>query len=906
MTVPSNTMPRLHRCRNRNSTATIRTETLLPRTLQRFSDAGIAVCVLAVPLTMAGIREYGIALFMLCSFVIGITWAAQQLLSPTSNTPIAAAAAIASLSIGLVWLQIQPLSAQLLADLSPFNSKYLTLEAETQGQLLEPGGWNQISMTPEATRSGLVLLIAYVIFFLTLTQRLRTQKDVDRLIKLVGVSATVMATIGIAQLLIGDDKFLWIIDHPSRTAAWPAKGTFTNQNHFAHFLALGIGPLVWWWKSLESSNQPNTPKTPLQSPSRQSSNDSQRPATRRQHSTGRSNTLQTDSSGWRLTIGSCTAALALGTICSMSRGGIAAFMVASAVAMIVLGTSWKSALQLLGPLTLFIVASVLAFGTEELTSRWNQLTQSQSVDDLSHGRWALWTALSHAIMEFWPAGSGVGSHADVYPIWMSEQFDVRFSHAESGYLQVLLETGLPGFALLISGIVLCGWWCLSGWIQGNGLQRRRIIALSAGLLASILHSTVDFVWYIPGCMILTLVIIACVCRSSQLTRPATAKEHPRSTRYATVFAGILLVSILPVGQLFADTIQRDLKSLPYWQSYHKDMRTIAKGPIPEKVDLLNQQLDTMIGNLEQCTIADPFHHHACSALSPLYLQRFEQRSMASNNQMTLQDVRDTVRQANFATGEELHDWLTRALGENLKDLYRAVHTARHALRERPLRSEAYIVLSETAFLTGLSPTEIKAVINQAVRLRPYDPNLLYAAGLLADESGDSESAWQMWRHAAALDSVITQQLVHRFVDRIPANQLLNQLKPVRQMYWTLYVAYGQAERPEAQKEIAVHFADGNREALLNEESGIASDWKKYARLLIAASDNVNAISCLRRTVKIQPEDLSTRRLLAETLIAEKRFEEAHSQLSKLHKQLPDNKRIINLLADTESQLAHAN
>ena len=180
MTVPTTTMPGLHRCRNRNSTATIGTETLLPRTLQRFSDAGIAVCVLAVPLTMAGIREYGIALFMLCSFVIGITWAAQQLLSPTSNTPIAAAAAIASLSIGLVWLQIQPLSAQLLADLSPFNSKYLTLEAETQGQLLESGGWNQISMTPEATRSGLVLLIAYVIFFLTLTQRLRTQKDVDR------------------------------------------------------------------------------------------------------------------------------------------------------------------------------------------------------------------------------------------------------------------------------------------------------------------------------------------------------------------------------------------------------------------------------------------------------------------------------------------------------------------------------------------------------------------------------------------------------------------------------------------------------------------------------------------------------------------------------------------------------
>ena len=857
MTVGTATMSGFDRRRSRNSTATIGTESLLILTLQRISDAGIAVCVLAVPLTMAGIREYGLALFMLCSFVIGITWAAQQLLSPTSNTPLAAAAAIAILSIGLVWLQIQPLSTQLLADLSPFNSKYLTLGRETQGHIPEPGGWNQISMTPEATRSGLVLLIAYVIFFLTLTQRLRTQQDVDRLIKLVGISATVMATIGIAQLLIGDDKFLWIIEHPSRTAAWPAKGTFTNQNHFAHFLALGIGPLVWWWQSLTSSNQPVTPKPTSRSRSGRSSQDSQWSTTRRQFSTVRSNTLQTDSSGWRLTIGSCAAVLALGTICSMSRGGIAAFMIASAVSMMVLGTNWKSALQLLGPLAIFIVASVLAFGTEELTSRWNQLIQTQSVDDLSHGRWALWTALSHAITEFWPAGSGVGSHADVYPIWMSEQFTVRFSHAESGYLQVLLETGLPGFALLLSSIGLCGWWCLRGWIQGNRPQRRRIIALSAGLLASILHSIVDFVWYIPGCMILTLVIIACVCRSSQLTRPAPAKDHPRSTRYATVFAGILLVSILPVGALFANTIQSDLKSLPYWQSYHKDMRTIAKGPSEEKVDSLNEQLDTMIGNLEQCTIADPFHHHACSALAPLYLQRFEQRSEASDNQMTLQDVRDTVRHADFETREELHEWLTRALGENIKDLYRAVHTARQALRERPLRSEAYLVLSETSFLTGMAPTEIQAVINQAVRLRPHDPNVLYAAGLLADESDDSESAWQMWQHAATLDSVITQQLVHRFVDRISANELLNQLKPVRHMYWTLYVAYGEAERPEAQKAVAVHFAERHRKALANEEFGTASDWKKYARLLITASDNVNAILCLRRAVEFQPEDQSS-------------------------------------------------
>jgi len=581
-------------------------------------------------------------------------------------------------------------------------------------------------------------------------------------------------------------------------------------------------------------------------------------------------------------------------------------MIASAVAMIVLGTSWKSVLRLLGPLAIFLVASVLAFGTEELTSRWNQLTQSQSVHDLSHGRWALWTALSHAITEFWPAGSGVGSHADVYPIWLSEQFSVRFSHAESGYLQVLLETGLPGFALLMSGIGLCGWWCIRGWSQGDRQQRRRMIALSAGLLASVLHSVVDFVWYIPGCMILTLVIVACACRSSQLTRPTTSNGQPRATKYATLFAGVLLVSILPVGQLFADTIQRDLNSLPYWQSFHNEMRLIAKGPSEEKVDSLNEQLDTLIGNLERCTTADPFHHDACSALAPLYLQRFEQRSKDSDNQMTLHDVRDTVREAAFETSQELHEWLTRALGENVKDLYRAVHTARRALRERPLRSEAYIVLSETAFLTGLAPTEFEAIIDQAVRLRPHAPNVLFAAGLLADDSGDNESAWRMWRHAAALDSTITQRLVHRFVDRIPTNELLNHLEPARHMYWTLYIAFRQAERPEAQKTVAIHFSDRHRETLANEESGTASDWKKHATLLALANHNVAAIRCLKRAVALQPEDLSSRHLLAEKLMGERMFEEAHDELSKLRKRLPDNKRIIDLLADAETGLTNTN
>ncbi len=845
--------------------------------LQNVCDVGIVVCVLAVPLMMAGIREYGVALFVLCSFVVGIAWATQQLLYPASHSPIGAAATIAGLAIGLVWLQIQSLPDHLLASLSPFNSRYLQLWGSPQGRMLEPSGWHQISMTPEATRSGLVLLIAYAIFFLTLVQRVRTNQDIDRLIKLVGISTTVMAIIGIAQVIIGDDRFLWLIKHPTRSASWPAKGTFTNQNHFAHFLALGIGPVLYWWQSTEQKDGIHDPWI--------SSRSGGRP---------------------RILIGGCAAVLALGAICSISRGGIAVFLIATAVAICAAGLSWRAVLRLVIPVTLFLVASLLAFGTEGLHDRWNEISQARSVADLSHGRWVLWTALSHAVSEFWPSGSGVGSHADIYPIWMSEQFDVRFSHAECGYLQILLETGVPGFGLLVSGIGLCGWWCLRSWRRGTKQQKRRVTALAAGLVASILHSLVDFVWYIPGCMILTLVIIACVCRCSHLTGPVTSADRPPVTRFATLFACTLLVAILPVGRLFANTMQRDLASLPHWQSFHSGMREIAKDPGTDKVDLLNDRLDFLIGELEQCTKKNIFHHDAYTALAPLYLQRFEKRSNASDNQMTIQDIRDTIRQAGFETRHQMHDWLVRAFGDNAKDLYRAIRTARRALGDRPLRSESYIVLSETAFLAGLSQAEVEALIAQAVRLRPHSPRVLYAAGLLAADSGDTESAWQLWRHAAALNRVTARQIIARFIDRLPVEELIGRLSPGRTMCLTLYDVYAQAERPEEQKAVAIDFADNHREALFNDEASTADDWRSYARLFTAANHDYDAIMCLKRAVEQQPANLASRRLLAEALAGQGRFEEARQELSWLRVRLPDDRRIADLLTQMESELTTEN
>ena len=55
-----------------------------------------------------------------------------------------------------------------------------------------------------------------------------------------------MAVFGLVQYLTANGKFFWFYTHPFSNTFIGVKGSFANKNHFAHFLALGVGPLIWW------------------------------------------------------------------------------------------------------------------------------------------------------------------------------------------------------------------------------------------------------------------------------------------------------------------------------------------------------------------------------------------------------------------------------------------------------------------------------------------------------------------------------------------------------------------------------------------------------------------------------------------------------------------------------------
>ena len=81
----------------------------------------------------------------------------------------------------------------------------------------------------------------------------------------------------------------------------------------------------------------------------------------------------------------------------------------------------------------------------------------------SDSRWTIWQANLQLAGDFPIFGTGLGSHAEAYPLYLDVPFaEAEFTHAENSYLQVASESGLLGLSLALLCGVCCVVWCLRG------------------------------------------------------------------------------------------------------------------------------------------------------------------------------------------------------------------------------------------------------------------------------------------------------------------------------------------------------------------------------------------------------------------------------------------------------------
>lgn len=146
-------------------------------------------------------------------------------------------------------------------------------------------------------------------------------------------------------------------------------------------------------------------------------------------------------------------------------------------------TRWG--LSVVGILGLLSVAGVLAspFG--------NNLTTSGVEADYS-SRYSTFVNGFRAAKDHFPAGSGIGTFADIYPSYENTTVADRWfvNHAHNDYIELGLETGLAGILLIIGFMI---WWAgrtVAVWRAPVVNQYARAASIASG--AVLAHSLVDF------------------------------------------------------------------------------------------------------------------------------------------------------------------------------------------------------------------------------------------------------------------------------------------------------------------------------------------------------------------------------------------------------------------------------
>jgi len=836
------------------------------------TDICLWATILGVTVCFGGRAAIGQLIFVVGAGLTTGCWLLHQLLSKRPRYTWIGSEWLWCAGIAIGAIQLAPLPQDWLLWISPQVAGILPHSSfDRSGSNIFTEGWCQFSLAPWESASGLATFVAYALLFLVVVQRVRTKADVERTLFGVGMAAIAMAAFAQLQYFTSNGKFFWFYVHPYMTTGYRPTGCFTNRNHLAQFLALGIGPLIW---CVLRCLEPNTSKR----------EDSDRLP------------------GTRNLVAPAAISLGLGgtvltALLTLSRGGLLATSVAIAVS---IGVLWRLGL-VSAKLCLGLVVVVSVVGAIFNLSG-NEATLAERLEGET-GREQVWRANVAVAQDFPILGTGIGTHADAHQLHLDKPVDGgEFTHAESGYLQVLSETGFVGLGLAALFIVTSLWWCC-GALRNPDTRVSSIAAVVlASLLANLAHAVGDFFWYTPSCMLLLAIQLACVCRLYRLTREgAESSGQGEETRdqKSVASGGVIgrlrqLASLAAlVGALATGAWMMCLK-LPAALAEPDQMRAITlslrgREFYADDEDYRAAQRERRQA-LFRAARLNPHDSRLVEESAEAYVTWFNERQEVSDNPLPLGQLRDAVKASQFESPKALQEWLDRAVGKNVKLLRVAIKTFRKALRESPLRAHSYIRLAELGFLESASEEVESVYLHQASVLRPHHPEILFAVGREALLKGDLDRAMDSWRIAFGNSSRMQGIIADLLAGQVTAEFFLEKLKPSWLSIAILARAFTKAEREEEAHQMWRRFISEGQQRLKTDLSDAEYESTTLelhtAHLILKVPDD--AIRLMTHSLKRLPYSFPVRLSLGRDLAAENRFTEAAEHLQWCAARQPDN------------------
>ena len=823
----------------------------IANTLLQIVDIGLLGVIFIAPLFFGGRHDLGRGVFAGIVAVTASAWFLRQVFLEKAVWNNSWANYICLAILAVVTIQLIPLPISWLESIAPRNLEILSLWSGDSEYSV--GEWNTISLTPIATKQALAMLVGYLLLFWVSVGRLSTEKDVEKLLKLLAISAVAMSLIGLLHLASSTKLFMGIYNHPYSHADTAAKGSFTCRNHFAHFIILGLGPLCAWIVGLLQKQKQFDRNT---------------------------NTTLYGLIGL-LVLGAIIILLA--ALMSFSRGGIIVLLVTCSVLVAIyyraglINTAYFYSIAIISLVTVGLLSF---FDAEQIAVRLSTLS-SGSIDkiDREQGRRTIWNANLDSTREGGIFGAGADAHKEIYPVYLKRSVPVEYTHAESGYLQIATQNGWSGVALLIFSILLVFSWCWISLVRANSEHNFLLAgAVTSSLIASITHSVVDFVWFIPACMSITILLLASALRLAQLS---TSNKHKyyfqtNSKCVSTLIAGTAIASAV---WSFAILVKPASAAIN-WDRYliaSSDMKTQSTQKLITGAQVqdglgLEAALEDSIQVLQKVIAINPDSARANMRLAGKYLQLFSQKQQKSDNAMTVDQIRDAAIASNFATAQDLNGWLSKAFKDNYKLLYLSYQHTRRALKLCPLQGEGYLYLSSLCFLEGRPKEAIEHYIQQALLVRPYDGQICFEAGRQLLLLGNGDEAITLWQKVFNDQGKHQLLIIDLLAGQVPASDFIETFRPNSQILsevWKKYQIRG------AEKDWLALIEYGHsilEEEQINEENyQLAVCWGKLGLMHEDINQNNQAVECFMIACRLSPNHYWLHHGLGRTSLKAERF-----------------------------------
>jgi O-antigen ligase/tetratricopeptide (TPR) repeat protein len=597
-----------------------------------------------------------------------------------------------TLFLAVAVLQLVPLRGEWVERLSPAAASVRSDIAAVAGRPVP--ATQTLSLYPLATERQLRLLLAGATLFFVTVQFYRNDRPrLTRLLRGIVLTGLAFSCLALWQNLTQARTIYGLVQ-----SGHLYSGPFANHSHFGQFVNLTLGAAAALLAvRLREMRQQGYTLSGIRGELRRLSN------------------WDLNAAAGLLVLGPTAVAL------SMTRGGTLSLLIAAAVSVFLyrLATPRNASRATYSGLAigLAVLLVLLAVGFNAVFDR---LATLRDLQDSSGGRFEIVRDVLATWRSFPLFGTGLGTHAFVFPMFDRSDVQGWATHAENEYVQLLGETGAIGWTLGIAFLVLVLWRLWGGIARSrggrgiaSGAPAAVLPGLAMGLIAVMLHSWTDFGQHLPG--VFCLSAITCGLIVNAAARPQE-EQGDATSLYRSLALGVATVALVVAGGWTLRGSELDRVAESHWD------RAVAARDLLD-VNGWSVQAEDYRNLLAEASAASEIRPEDVEYAYWLNVWRWEA--------VTRQSV-------GGALDEQLVGW-SRQIADA------ALATVDHC----PTFGRPLAFAGQIRTLLGTSAAG-EEMIKKGASLASYDPQAQYFAGLTAAKNRDAVAAAPLLRRSVKL------------------------------------------------------------------------------------------------------------------------------------------------------------